>query len=219
MPWNLVKSRVAKPQTVPGGPSFRVTFYLYDFRVYQDLDSNLQPWKAAGATVRLKLRTPMSDNIELTQRFRAAATKFIEAVDSAPHLETEVFLANVTHTMAELYSVALSLPAVEPETTGTDEAPFQRDKWDALRRSLGEKIGPLDTYWTVFDFTEKQEPVQGSLAGDISEIYFDLKQSLRLEETGIPKSDLLFDWRLDFRSHWGRHLLGALTAIHHRYIE
>lgn len=41
----------------------------------------------------------------------------------------------------------------------------------------------------------KQAPVHGSLAGDISEIYFDLKQGLRLEETGISKSDLLFDWR------------------------
>lgn len=161
----------------------------------------------------------MSDNIELMRRFRAAATKFIEAVDSAPHLETEVFLANVGHSMAELYSIALSVPAMEPETTDTDEAPFQTDKWDELHRSLREKIGPLDTYSTIFDSTEKQEPVQGSLAGDISEIYFDLKQGLHLGETGVPKSDVLFDWRLDFRSHWGRHLLGALTAIHHRYVE
>jgi hypothetical protein len=60
--------------------------------------------------------------------------------------------------------------------------------------------------------------VQGSLAGDISEIYFDLKRSLELEESDVPKSDLLFDWRFEFRSHWGR-LLGALTAIHHRHIE
>ena len=52
----------------------------------------------------------MSDNIELMQRFRAAATKFIEAVDSAPQLETELFLANLSHSMAELYSIALSLP-------------------------------------------------------------------------------------------------------------
>jgi|SRR5690348_12383556 uncharacterized protein DUF5063 len=161
----------------------------------------------------------MSDNIELMQRFRAAATKFIEAVDSAPHLEAEAFLASVGHSMAELYSIALSLPAVEPETTDTNETPFKTDKWGELHRSLREKIGPLDTYWTIFDFTEKQEPVQGSLAGDISEIYFDLKDSLQLEEIGAPKSDVVFDWRLDFRSHWGRHLLGALTAIHHRYIE
>jgi hypothetical protein len=161
----------------------------------------------------------MSDIIELMHRFRAAATKFIEVVDSAPHFETEAFLANVSHSMAELYSVAISLPAVEPETTGTDESPVQTDKWDELRRSLGEKIGPLDTYWTIFDSTKKQEPAQGSLAGDISEIYFDLKQSLQLEESGVAQPDVLFDWRLDFRSHWGRHLLEALTAIHHRYIE
>ena len=127
----------------------------------------------------------MSDNAELMQRFRAAAKKFIEAVDSAPHLETETFLVNVSHSMAGLYSVALSLPTVEPETTGTDEAPFHADAWNELRRSLTERIGSLDAYWRVFDSTAKKEPVQGSLAGDISEIYFDLKRSLELEETGI----------------------------------
>jgi hypothetical protein len=161
----------------------------------------------------------MSDNVEVKQRFRSAATKFVEAVDSAPHFETEVFLANVSHSMAELYSVALALPTVEPETTGTDETAFQSDKWDELRRSLEKKIGTLNTYWTIFDFTEKQEPLQGSLAGDISEIYLDLKESLNLEENGVAQSDVLFDWRLAFRSHWGRHLLAALTAIHHRHVE
>jgi Domain of unknown function (DUF5063) len=57
------------------------------------------------------------------------------------------------------------------------------------------------------------------LAGDISEIYFDLKQSLELEKTSAPRSDVLFDWRFDFRSRWGRHLVGALAAIHHQNIE
>ena len=161
----------------------------------------------------------MSDNAELMQRFRTAAMKFIAVVDSAPHLEAETFLVNVSHSMAELYSIALSLPIVEPETTSTDEVPFHTDAENELQRSLTERIGSLDAYWEVFDSTEKQEPVQGSLAGDISEIYFDLKRSLELEETGIRKSDLLFDWRLDFRSHWGRHVLGALTAIHHRHVE
>src|SRR5437762_2189794 len=84
----------------------------------------------------------MSDNIELMQKFRAAATKFIEAVDSVPHLETEVFLADVSRSMAELYSIALSLPAVEPDGTGTVDAPFQTDKWDGLHRTLREKTGP-----------------------------------------------------------------------------
>ena len=127
--------------------------------------------------------------------------------------------ADMSHCMAELYSIALSLPPVEPETTGADGAPFQTDEWNKLHRLLKEKIGPLDTYWEIFDSTAKEEPVQGSLAGDISDIYFDLKRSLELEESDVPKSDLQFDWRFDFRSHWARHLLGALTAIHHRHIK
>jgi hypothetical protein len=69
------------------------------------------------------------------------------------------------------------LPAEEPETTGGDEALFHSDERNELHRSLMEKIGPLDAYWEIYDSTQKQEPVQGSLAGDISEIYFDLKQS------------------------------------------
>jgi hypothetical protein len=161
----------------------------------------------------------MCDNIELMQKFRAAALKFIEIVDAAPHCKTNTFLANVGRCMAELYTIALSLPAVEPDTKGADEAPLQADNGDTLRRSLQEKIGSLDTYWQVFDSNCREEPVQGRLSVDISEIYFDLKGSLELEQSGASRSDVLFDWRLDFRSHWGRHLLDALTAIHHRSIE
>jgi hypothetical protein len=157
----------------------------------------------------------MSDNDQL-KRFRAAATEFINAVDTAPRLERETFLATVSHSMAELFSAALLLPPVKPETD-VNETLLPED--DELRRSLQEKLGSLDVYWQIFDSTAKQEPVQGSIAQDISEIYFDLKQSLHQEETGIPQPDLTFEWRFDFRSHWGRHLLGALTAIHHRYIE
>jgi hypothetical protein len=143
----------------------------------------------------------MTDNAELMKRFRAAATEFIKAVDSAPHLECEAFLATVGRSMAELYNAALFLPPVVPKTEGVDETPFQKDEWSKLHRSLQKKLGPLDAYWQIFDSTEKQEPVQGSIAQDISEIYFDLQQSLHQERTGIPKSDLAFDWRFDFRSH------------------
>jgi hypothetical protein len=81
----------------------------------------------------------MGDNKELIEKFRAVAMNFIEVVDAAPKLETGAFLANVGRSMAELYSVALSLPAVEPDTTGTDEPSFETNNWDSLRRSLQEK--------------------------------------------------------------------------------
>ena len=161
----------------------------------------------------------MGDNKELIQRFHSAAMNFMDVVDAASQIETRMFLANVSRSMAELYSIALLLPPVEPDSAGANEPAFQTEKWDTLRCSLQEKIGSLDAYWQVFDSTSKEEAVQRSLAGDISEIYLDLKRSLALEQTNTPRSDMLFDWRLDFRSHWGRHLLGALSAIHHLNVE
>src|SRR5215469_835927 len=84
----------------------------------------------------------MSDHNEQMEKFRAAAKKFIEDVDAASQTETNTFLANVGRSIAELYSVALSLPAVEPETTGADEAPFQKDKSTSYVAPSNEKLVP-----------------------------------------------------------------------------
>lgn len=45
-------------------------------------------------------------------RFRVAAANFIQTVDSANACEREVFLAQLSHSLAELYSRALDLPGV-----------------------------------------------------------------------------------------------------------
>jgi hypothetical protein len=162
----------------------------------------------------------MSDNPDLVlQRFRAAATRFIETVDSARHLELDSFLAAMNQCLVELYGSALSLPIVVSETTGTENTAFPTESSEQLRRFLREKIGAVDDYWQIFDVTAKGGPVQGSLANDISEIYFDLKRNLRFEDQGLRWSDLLWELRFDFTSHWGRHVLAALTAIYCRHID
>lgn len=156
----------------------------------------------------------MSDSLEpVLQRFRAAAIKFVEQVDSVPKLDRNEFLVSISLCLAELYSSALYLPAVEPETTDANDTPFDVKEWSGLVHTLKEKIGALDTYWAVFDSTEKEGPVQGSLAGDISEIYFDLKEDLQLDQKGIARADLLWELRESFRGHWGRHAIEALKAI------
>ncbi|MGD0839536.1 MAG: DUF5063 domain-containing protein [Candidatus Acidiferrales bacterium] len=152
-------------------------------------------------------------------RFRVAAEAFIEAVDSAPTVKRDAFLSSINHCLAELYSSALRLPAVAPDTSQVDETPSVKREWEGLFLSLREKIGPLDGYWNVFDSTTKSTTVQGSLSIDISEIYSDIKQGFRLEVVGVPEADFLWDLRFSFRSHWGRHALGALTAIHDRHVE
>ena len=157
----------------------------------------------------------MSDNHGLVlDRFYAAVTGFMTSVDSASALDRDAFLSKVGRSLAELYCSALDLPAVEPESETADDTPFPTDEWKKQYLSLREKIGPLDAYWLVFDSAEKEEPVQGSLAGDISEIYYDLRQDLQLREKGIPRADMLWEIHSSFREHWGRHAIAALKTIY-----
>jgi uncharacterized protein DUF5063 len=156
----------------------------------------------------------VNDSLDsILQRFRAAATTFIEAVDSPSNLERSLFLAAIGRCLAELYTSALYLPSVSPDTLEIDQTPFPKEEWSKLFQSLKQRIEPLDSYWEILDSTEKGEPVQGSLAGDISEVYYDLKNDLRLEQKGISRADLLWELRESFRGHWGRHALEALKAI------
>ncbi len=120
---------------------------------------------------------------------------------------------------AELISSALNLPAVEPDTTNVSDVPFDAEAWGELLRTLKQKLGPLDTYWGIFDSTTKSEPFQASLAGDLSEIYFDLKDNLQLEKTGVPRGDLLWDLRESFQTHWGRHATDALKAMYDLHLS
>jgi hypothetical protein len=146
------------------------------------------------------------------KRFQAAAKAFIEVVDTASNRERGAFLAAISGCLAELYSSALTLPAVEPDMSGADGSVFPEAEWSRLYLSLKETIGGSDAYWTVFDSTEKSEPVQGSLAQDLLEIYRDLKDGLQLEQENISRADLLYELRESFREHWGRHALEALKA-------
>jgi len=97
----------------------------------------------------------MGENRKLMRKFRAAAMEFINVVDAASQTETNAFLLIVGRCVAEIYSIALLPPPVELDSTGTDEPPFQTEKWETLRRSLQEKFGP----WRVIDSTSKEELV------------------------------------------------------------
>jgi Domain of unknown function (DUF5063) len=121
--------------------------------------------------------------------------------------------------LAELYSVALHLPVIEPDTAKTNETPFPTEAWAGLFHSPREKLGPLDMYWELFDSTKKEDLVQGTLSGDLSEIYFDLKHDLHLDKTGIGQADFVRELRFSFRSHWGRHALEALKAMYDHGVE
>jgi hypothetical protein len=74
-------------------------------------------------------------------------------------------------------------------------------------------------YWHVFDPAKEDdiEPVCGDLLDDLGDIYKDLKNSLLLFDKGSPAEIESAVWTLkwSFDSHWGRHCINSIYAIHY----
>jgi hypothetical protein len=83
-------------------------------------------------------------------------------------------------------------------------------EWQQLYESLKKTLAPNDIYWTIWESWKDGEPLHGSLADDIADIYRDLKDGSGENEV----RDKVWEWRFSFYSHWGKHAAGALRSIH-----
>lgn len=96
---------------------------------------------------------------------------------------------------------------VPPEPADFDD---RFDLFSQLRTRLGER----DTYWLEFDDpawpSEDAEHRTGSLADDLTDIYFELKRGLNMLDADAAGPDRVAHlWELGFRRHWGQHLVDA----------
>ncbi len=98
--------------------------------------------------------------------------------------------------------------------TERTKARMTQEQWGELCSLLKEKLGDWNLYSPVFDPTKDREAIYGSLADDIADIYRDLKEGLVLHSDLAPPNDILWEWRLGFYSHWGKHAIDARHTIH-----
>jgi hypothetical protein len=76
--------------------------------------------------------------------------------------------------------------------------------YSRLRRALGER----DSYWLEFDASPDQIHMSGSLADDLTDIYFDLQHGLALLDEAWPQRAAQA-WQCSYQMHWGQHLVDA----------
>ena len=70
-------------------------------------------------------------------------------------------------------------------------------------------------YGEVFDplTIPSEEPVIGSIADDIIDIYRDVVTGLRAYRLG-DLANARWEWAFNFAHHWGEHATGAIRALH-----
>lgn len=155
--------------------------------------------------------------------FALLVRRYQAAIDAGSSVRAE-FLCDIFSLLAELIRSAVRLP--EPELNPVDEydeastiSPMNaaavetsHDQWARLYHRLKGKLGDADPYSEVFDPIQDKHIVSASLANDLADIYRDLTEGLPLLRKG-KHDDALFEWRLGFVSHWGKHATDALKVI------
>jgi hypothetical protein len=160
------------------------------------------------------------DVTQAIDAFTQHARRFCALVDATPPLTGFLFLSALAPCLADLYGAACRLPVVSPATPTLDDVGTRTTEWKVIVSALHARL-PFDTYWEIFNplTVEGEEPMACSLADDLAGIYLDLQEGLRLLQRQAAPADVVWTWQFGFMSHWGRHLVEALGAIHHFLVE
>jgi len=115
-----------------------------------------------------------------------------------PDAESHRWLGSLFTLMPRLHTAVTSLNAFE---TGDTQVPgVDLDDRFSLYSRLRKRLGDRDSYWLEFDASPEEMHMSGSLADDLTDIYFDLQHGLELLDEVMPQRAAL---------HWGQHLVDA----------
>ena len=125
--------------------------------------------------------------------------------------------------LATLYATAHQIPEYGlPD--GMVEIPDSFEPTSEELKNIGYRVseifGDRVAYWTYFDPTitndPTEKPVAGALWDDFQDIYRDITPGLKAWESNQDEylHDIAWSWRFELGSHWGRHAVDAMRALH-----
>jgi len=151
------------------------------------------------------------------KRFAAAAERYVVLIDDVVRSKSiGGRLEDIADAIASLYALALHLPLVDRSTDEPiADASLTNEQWQRLFEQLRDVFGDSDEYRTLpLDPSADDEVHQRSIAEDLADTYRDVKEGLDLLLEHAPEADVVWHWRFSFRSHWGKHAVEVLRAIH-----
>jgi hypothetical protein len=134
-----------------------------------------------------------------------AAEAFCGLVDNHEYTRGR-WLTDLCTLLPRLHSAVTALNSYEGVEVPAAEVDL--DTRFNLYSKLRKHLGKLDGYWLEFDAAPDQMQMSGSLADDLTDIYFDLQHGLDLLDEAWPRQAAQF-WQSTYRLHWGQHLVDA----------
>lgn len=155
----------------------------------------------------------------MNEQIKAKVEYFAEIVRrycdwaESPLVDVNSDMQTARKLLAELHLAVLDLPEDEFEDDDVELEDVTVEQWKAVRERFANP--PVEGYWSVFDPTKAQEndTVFGLLSDDLADIYRNIKYGLRLFDAGHI-IEATWEWRFNFKIHWGRHLLDAQKVVY-----
>ncbi len=122
--------------------------------------------------------------------------------------DPEMEIRTAERLLAELHLNVIKLSYVG-DGEGT-EYEISSEEWSIVRERF-EHL-PINIYWDVCNPLKEEPPVLNLLSDDLADIYNDVKVGLVLYRRGHV-ADAVWEWRFNFKIHWGAHLTSAQRAI------
>ena len=145
-------------------------------------------------------------------RMAEVSDRFCALVDDFDKVQPDVWLEQLADILPLLQSAITDLD--QNETLGLYEPAPDYDARFALFTRLYEGLGERGGFDDEYDRQDGQR-LSGSLADDITDIYFDLKRGLSLLRENPDKPRIAMqEWQSSFELHWRHHLIDVERQLH-----
>jgi len=158
----------------------------------------------------------------MTEEFIKAVREYCALIEKNAEISNNEFVFRCLKSLSSLYNLAIQLPDFESATDDLFDVEL-----DSRMGELIKKFNGKDFYGNVHDpygSYEKYGDIEasyGSLSDDLADIYNNVKSSLIQYDSGGDnnKIDALWQWKFEFTTHYGNHIVNALTALHRLHID
>jgi hypothetical protein len=137
-------------------------------------------------------------------RFASAASRYCALVEEPVEVRPRnAFIRALRSELAELLAAAFQLPDV-PVSVGPVAEAITLARWGQVFGQAQLRVGEL-----------VEGPVASVAVADaVADVWRDMRAGLDSLNAGARWQDVAWEWRFGLETHWGRHAVEALAALH-----
>lgn len=149
--------------------------------------------------------------------FLAVAQKFCLFIEEIEKYDKSQIFDYMSKALPLLYVRGAVIQKVAPENLDANEKYVTEEQWQNIFNTIRNQLKKDDEFWFLENDNPLNEPVKGSFADGLTDIYQDMKDFVILYQKPIRDAKKIAVWEIVelFKAHWGFRAVNLLKVIHY----